>query len=92
MCLVLSPKVDAASQVCHCVSYSIEGCSLTSCGCSSHVVLVCGYRKSLSLVETLLHLSDAGHYKPVLELFQMPVAKCPDVLVLALLQTTVGWC
>ncbi|XP_070201958.1 CCR4-NOT transcription complex subunit 1-like isoform X11 [Littorina saxatilis] len=47
--------------------------------------------KSLNLVETLLRLSEAGHYQPVLEAFKLPVTKCPDILVLALLQTTPTW-
>nr|QOW64962.1 hypothetical protein [Lymnaea stagnalis] len=44
--------------------------------------------KSLSLVETLLRLSDCGHHNQVIELFKAPIAKCPDILVLALLQIT----
>lgn len=47
--------------------------------------------KSLNLVETLLRLSEAGHYQHVFESFKFPMSKCPDVLVLALLQTTPTW-
>ncbi|CAG5118083.1 unnamed protein product, partial [Candidula unifasciata] len=47
--------------------------------------------KCLSLVETLLRLSDSGHHAPILELFKAPIAKCPDILVLALLQITPTW-
>ncbi|XP_076470610.1 CCR4-NOT transcription complex subunit 1-like isoform X2 [Babylonia areolata] len=47
--------------------------------------------KSLNLVETLLRLSEAGHYQPVSDAFKFPMNKCPDVLVLALLQTTPTW-
>ena len=47
-------------------------------------------RKCLSLVEALLKLADSGHYAHVQELFKAPVAKCPDVLVLALLQSSVS--
>ena len=47
-------------------------------------------RRSLNLVETLLRLSDSGHYQPVFEAFKVPMTKCPDVLVLALLQTSVS--
>ena len=48
------------------------------------------FRRSLNLVETLLRLSDSGHYQPVFEAFKLPMSKCPDVLVLALLQTSVS--
>ncbi|XP_055890770.1 CCR4-NOT transcription complex subunit 1-like isoform X2 [Biomphalaria glabrata] len=44
--------------------------------------------KCLSLIETLLRLSDNGHHAQVFELFKAPIAKCPDILVLALLQIT----
>ncbi|BFZ13285.1 hypothetical protein BsWGS_16323 [Bradybaena similaris] len=47
--------------------------------------------KCLSLVETLLRLSDCGHQAQILELFKAPIAKCPDILVLALLQITQTW-
>ena len=41
-------------------------------------------------METLLRLSDSGHYQSAFEAFKLPMSKCPDVLVLALLQTTVS--
>ncbi|XP_059164399.1 CCR4-NOT transcription complex subunit 1-like isoform X2 [Physella acuta] len=44
--------------------------------------------KCLSLVETLLRLSDGGHHAQVVDLFKAPMNKCPDILVLALLQIT----
>nr|KAG5712159.1 hypothetical protein BaRGS_014509 [Batillaria attramentaria] len=47
--------------------------------------------KSLNLVETLLRLSEAGHYQAVFDAFKFPMTKCPDILVLALLQTTPTW-
>ncbi|GFS04482.1 CCR4-NOT transcription complex subunit 1, partial [Elysia marginata] len=47
--------------------------------------------KCLSLVEALLRLADSGPYSLVQELFKAPVAKCPDVLVLALLQSSTEW-
>ncbi|KAK6167378.1 hypothetical protein SNE40_021420 [Patella caerulea] len=47
--------------------------------------------KSLDLVETLLRLSESGHYKPIHDLFKVPIQKCPDILVLALLQTKTSW-
>ncbi|XP_062589790.1 CCR4-NOT transcription complex subunit 1-like isoform X3 [Saccostrea cucullata] len=47
--------------------------------------------KSLDLVETLLRLSDSGHYQTVSELFKIPIQNCPDMLVLALLQITPSW-
>ncbi|KAJ8302566.1 hypothetical protein KUTeg_018962 [Tegillarca granosa] len=47
--------------------------------------------KSLDLVESLLRLSDAGHYQQVSELFKFPIQNCPDMLVLALLQITPTW-
>lgn len=47
--------------------------------------------KSLDLVESLLRLSEAGHYQQVSELFKFPIQNCPDMLVLALLQITPTW-
>lgn len=47
--------------------------------------------KCLNLVEALLRLADGSHYAHVQELFKAPVAKCPDVLVLALLQSSAEW-
>ncbi|XP_056008647.1 CCR4-NOT transcription complex subunit 1-like isoform X3 [Ostrea edulis] len=47
--------------------------------------------KSLDLVETLLRLSDSGHYQTVSEMFKIPVQNCPDMLVLALLQISPTW-
>ncbi|XP_078337543.1 CCR4-NOT transcription complex subunit 1-like isoform X2 [Crassostrea virginica] len=47
--------------------------------------------KSLDLVETLLRLSDSGHYQTVSELFKIPIQNCPDMLVLALLQISPSW-
>lgn len=47
--------------------------------------------RSLDLVETLLRLSEAGHYQQVSELFKFPIQNCPDMLVLALLQITPTW-
>ena len=44
----------------------------------------------MDLVETLLRLSEAGHYEAVLKLFAFPVKNCPDVLLLALLQINVS--
>ncbi|KAI4469623.1 ccr4-not transcription complex [Holotrichia oblita] len=43
--------------------------------------------RSLSLIELLLQLSECNNlYRPVSELFNVPMQSCPDVLVLALLQ------
>ncbi|KAK3085676.1 hypothetical protein FSP39_006989 [Pinctada imbricata] len=47
--------------------------------------------KSLDLVETLLRLSESGHYQQISELFKFPIQSCPDMLVLALLQITPTW-
>lgn len=45
------------------------------------------FRKSLDLIEILLQLSDEGLYSNVMELFTFhPVAHCPDLLLLGLLQ------
>ena len=41
-------------------------------------------------METLLRLSEVGHYEAVLKLFAFPVKNCPDVLLLALLQVNVN--
>lgn len=46
--------------------------------------------KSLNLTETLLRLAEAGHYETVRDLFSYPLKNCPDVLLLALLQTSVS--
>ena len=46
--------------------------------------------KSLNLMETLLRLAEAGHYETVRQLFGYPLKNCPDVLLLALLQTSVS--
>ena len=40
-------------------------------------------------METLLRLAEAGHYETVRQLFNYPLKNCPDVLLLALLQTSV---
>jgi len=42
--------------------------------------------RSLDLVQTLLYLSERGLYSQVQELLKFPIANCPDVLVLALIQ------
>ncbi|ESO94093.1 hypothetical protein LOTGIDRAFT_239532 [Lottia gigantea] len=47
--------------------------------------------KSLDLVETLLRLSEVGHYQQIHDLMKVPIQKCPDILVLALLQTKPSW-
>lgn len=49
------------------------------------------FRRSLDMVETLLRLSEAGHYQQISELFKFPIQNCPDMLVLALLQITVSF-
>lgn len=48
-------------------------------------------RKSLDLVESLLRLSEVGHYEQVKQLFSFPIKHCPDMLVLALLQISTSW-
>lgn len=47
--------------------------------------------KSLDLVESLLRLSEVGHYEQVKQLFTFPIKHCPDMLVLALLQISTSW-
>ncbi|XP_054715657.1 CCR4-NOT transcription complex subunit 1-like [Uloborus diversus] len=42
--------------------------------------------KSLDLIETLLYLSESPYFKE--ELFKFPVAHCPDLLILGLIQTS----
>ncbi|XP_002033104.2 CCR4-NOT transcription complex subunit 1 isoform X2 [Drosophila sechellia] len=44
--------------------------------------------KSLHLVEVLLSIADKGYYTQVHELFKFPAQNCPDVLFLALLNTS----
>lgn len=43
--------------------------------------------KSIHLVEVLLYISENGYYNQVLEIFKFPMAHCPDILFMALLQT-----
>lgn len=59
------------------------------CLISSPFILV--NRKSLDLVESLLRLSEVGHYEQVKQLFSFPIKHCPDMLVLALLQISTSW-
>ncbi|XP_031558067.1 CCR4-NOT transcription complex subunit 1-like isoform X2 [Actinia tenebrosa] len=47
--------------------------------------------KSLTLVETLLRLSEAGHYESVKSIFSFPFKNCPDILFFALLQAKPTW-
>ncbi|KAI8491153.1 CCR4-NOT transcription complex subunit 1, partial [Branchiostoma belcheri] len=47
--------------------------------------------KSLDLIETLLRLSELGHYDQVKGLFNFPIKHCPDMLVLGLLQVNPNW-
>ncbi|XP_048577201.1 CCR4-NOT transcription complex subunit 1 isoform X2 [Nematostella vectensis] len=47
--------------------------------------------KSLNLIETLLRLGEAGHYDAVKTLLRFPIKLCPDILLLALLQTNPTW-
>jgi len=42
-------------------------------------------------VESLLRLSEVGHYEQVKQLFSFPIKHCPDMLVLALLQISTSW-
>lgn len=43
--------------------------------------------KSIHLVEILLYISENGYYNQVLEIFKFPMAHCPDIIFMALLQT-----
>lgn len=43
--------------------------------------------KSIHLVEVLLYISENGCYNQVHEIFKFPLAHCPDILFMALLQT-----
>lgn len=45
----------------------------------------------MDLVESLLRLSEVGHYEQVKQLFSFPIKHCPDMLVLALLQISTSW-
>jgi len=42
--------------------------------------------KSMELLDLLLNLSDGGHYPVIQEIFQFPIAHCPDILILGLIQ------
>ena len=46
-------------------------------------------RRSLSLIESLLHLSEQGHYEEVMELLSHPMKHCPEILFLGLIRTQV---
>ena len=43
------------------------------------------------MIETLLRLSDYGHFQAVVEIFKVPLQQCPDVLVFGLLQSVCGF-
>ena len=47
-------------------------------------------RTSLDLIETLLNLSEAGHFDEVHQLFNFPLKHCPDILLFGVLQSKVG--
>ena len=60
------------------------------------------YRRSLSLIESLLQLSEQGHYEEVMNILYTPMNKCPEILFLGLIKAKVrrypynhgliGWC
>ena len=43
-------------------------------------------------MDTLLNLAEQGHYNDVMNLFNVPIKHCPDVLFLGLLQCKVFIC
>ncbi len=47
------------------------------------------YRRSLSLVESLLHLAEQGHYEEVMEMLKQPMKHCPEILFLSVIRTQV---
>lgn len=64
--------------------------NMNSYFCYACLICICFLlsRKSLDLVETLLHLSDTPYFKE--EVFKYPLTHCPDLLVLGLIQTSVS--
>ena len=60
----------------------------------AHIMLVLVFcvvcRTSLDLIETLLNLSEAGHFDEVHQLFNFPLKHCPDILLFGVLQSKVG--
>lgn len=47
------------------------------------------HRRSLSLIESLLHLAEQGHYEEVMDLLSQPIAVCPEIIFLGVIRTQV---
>lgn len=45
------------------------------------------FRRSIELVDLLLHLAERGLYYEVQECLKFPAQKCPDILALALIES-----
>ncbi len=48
-------------------------------------------RRSLSLIESLLHLAEQGHYEEVLDMMKQPMKHCPEILFLGVIRTQVQY-
>ena len=49
-------------------------------------------RRSLSLIESLLQLSEQGHYEEVMNVLHTPMSKCPEILFLGVIKAKVRGC
>lgn len=46
----------------------------------------------MSLIESLLHLAEQGHYEEVTELLSQPMKHCPEIVFLGVIRTQVLFC
>ncbi len=47
------------------------------------------HRRSCSLMDTLLALSEQGHYEEVMTIFTSPIKKCPELIFLTAIKAKV---
>ena len=47
------------------------------------------HRRSCSLMDTLLALSEQGHYEEVMSVFTSPIKKCPELIFLTAIKAKV---
>lgn len=61
------------------------------CGTYSHpcMCIHTHFRRSCSLVDTLLALSEQGHYEEVMSIFASPFKNCPELVFLAAIKAKV---
>ena len=65
----------------------IENCILFACFliCFIHYSSFV-FRRSLDLIDLLMHLADRGLVSQVQDVLEFPIQHCPDILIVALLQ------